>query len=261
MKAGARRLAPLRTRRVPPGRDPGPRVGPARQSRRGVATDGAGRPLFQEPIRRETLEELAYRHLRQALVEGRLAPGERIVASAVAHSAGVSRIPVMQALRRLESEGFVRINPHKDVVVAGLSPEEFRERFLLMAALEALCLREAAGRITPTLLAGLRGLQRDMAAARAAGNTARAVAADSEFHRRLWEASGLKQVLQLLQNIWDRGEYYRVIMHARRGGFAAESLAEHEEILRALEASDWPRATRAVETHRLRAMERLAGTT
>ena len=183
------------------------------------------------------------------------------MAGAVAQSAGVSRIPVMQALRRLESEGFVRINPHKDVVVAGLSPEEFRERFLLMAALEALCLREAAGRITPALLAQLRGLQRDMGAARAAGNTARAVAADSEFHRKLWEASGLKQVLQLLQNVWDRGEYYRVIMHARRGGFAAESLAEHEEILRALEARDWPRATRAVETHRLRAMERLAETT
>jgi hypothetical protein len=70
----------------------------------------------------------------------------------------------------------------------------------------------------------------------------------------------LKQVLHLLQNVWDRGEYYRVIMHARRGGFAAESLAEHE-ILRALEAADWPRAIRAVETHRLRAMERLAETT
>jgi DNA-binding GntR family transcriptional regulator len=260
MKAGARQVAPLRTRRVPPGRDPVPRA-PARPPRRGAATDGAGRPLFPAPIRRETLEELAYRHLRQALVDGRLAPGERIVASAVAQSAGVSRIPVMQALRRLESEGFVRIHPHKDVVVASLSPAEFRERFLLMAALEALCLREAAGRITPALLAQLRGLQREMSAARAAGNTGRAVAADSEFHRKLWEASGLKQVLQLLQNVWDRGEYYRVIMHARRGGFAAESLAEHEELLRALEAGDWPRAIRAVETHRLRAMERLAGTT
>ena len=260
MKAGTRRLALPRKGRVPSGRDPASRV-PVRPPRQGKATGGAGRALFQEPIRRETLEELAYRHLRQVLVEGRLAPGERIVASAVAQSAGVSRIPVMQALRRLESEGFVRINPHKDVVVAGLSPGEFRERFLLMAALEALCLREAAGRITPTLLAQLRGLQRDMGAARGAGNTARAVAADSEFHRKLWEASGLKQVLQLLQNVWDRGEYYRVIMHARRGGFAAESLAEHEDILRALEARDWPRAIRAVETHRLRAMERLAGTT
>ena len=262
MKAGARRRLVPGTRRVTSARDPGSSRGSlARPPRQGTSPAGPPRALFEEPIRRETLEELAYRHLRQALVEGRLAPGERIVASAVAQSAGVSRIPVMQALRRLESEGFVRINPHKDVVVAGLSPEEFRERFLLMAALEALCLREASGRVTPALLAELRGLQRDMSQARAAGNTARAVAADSEFHRRLWEASGLKQVLQLLQNVWDRGEYYRVIMHARRGGFAAESLAEHEEILRALEASDWARAARAVETHRLRAMERLAETT
>ena len=123
----------------------------------GMGTEifGPEQKLHAGIARRETLEDLAYRHLRQALVDGRLAPGERIVASAVAQSAGVSRIPVMQALRRLESEGFVRINPHKDVVVAGLSPDEFRERFLLMAALEALCLREAAGRITPALIARL----------------------------------------------------------------------------------------------------------
>jgi DNA-binding GntR family transcriptional regulator len=256
MRAAVRRAKVLGSRRAP--RDA---PAPPREPRPRRAATAAGRPLFDAPLRRETLEELAYRHLRQALVDGRLAPGERIVAGTVARAAGVSRIPVLQALRRLETEGFVRINPHKDVVVAGLSPEEFRERFLLMASLEALCLREAAGRVTPALLAGLRGLQRDMAAARAAGNTARAVAADSEFHRRLWEASGLRQALHLLQNMWDRGEYYRVIMHARRGGFAAESLAEHDEILRALEARDWPRATRAVETHRLRAMERLGETT
>jgi DNA-binding GntR family transcriptional regulator len=194
-------------------------------------------------------------------VDGRLAPGERIVASSVAQEAGISRIPVMQAFRRLESEGFVRINPHRDVVVAGLSPEEFRERFLMMAALEALCLRQAEGKVTPAALRELRALQGRMGAARRAGDTAGAVAADGRFHRLLWEMSGLKQVVQVLQNVWDRGEYYRVIMHARRGGFAAESLAEHEAILKALEASDVARAAAAVETHRLRAMARLAETT
>jgi DNA-binding GntR family transcriptional regulator len=63
-----------------------------------------------------------------------------------------------------------------------------------------------------------------------------------------------------LQNLWDRGEYYRIIMHARRGGFARESLVEHEEILKALEARDIPRACKAIERHRLQAMERLANT-
>jgi len=217
--------------------------------------------LFETPLRRQTLEELAYEHIRTALVQGKLAPGQKIVAAAVARAAGISRIPVLQALRRLESEGFVRINPHRDVVVSGLSPEEFRERFLLMAALEALCLREADGKVAPLTLRRLREVQAEIVAARRAGDTARAVNADGRFHRMLWEVSGLRQVVQVLQNVWDRGEYYRVIMHARRGGFAAESLAEHEEILRALEAGDTARAARAVERHRLRAMERLATTT
>jgi DNA-binding GntR family transcriptional regulator len=239
----------LRPRRRPPAAPPAP------------APPAAAHALFPAPLEHQTLEELAYRRIRRALVEGQLAPGQRIVASAVAKAGGISRIPVMQALRRLESEGFVRINPHKDVVVATLSPEEFRERFLLMAALEALCVREADGKIAPAVLKRLRALQEEIIAARAAGNTARAVAADSDFHRVLWETSGLRQVVQVLQNVWDRGEYYRVIMHARRGGFAKESLAEHEEILEALEAQDAARAAKAIERHRLQAMKRLAETT
>jgi DNA-binding GntR family transcriptional regulator len=194
-------------------------------------------------------------------MEGRLAPGQRIVANAIAAAAGVSRIPVMQALRRLETEGFVRITPHRDVVVTSLSSEEFRERFLLMATLEGLCLREARGRIGADLVSRLRALQREMIAAGRAGDTARAVAADGTFHRLLWEVSGLRQVVQILQNLWDRGEYYRIIMHARRGGFATESLAEHEHILKALTKGNVVRASKAIEQHRLRAMQRLGETT
>jgi DNA-binding GntR family transcriptional regulator len=227
----------------------------------GVATAAAPTSLLPSLARHQTLEELAYRDIRRAIMEGRLAPGERIVTTTVAAAAGISRIPVMQALRRLESDGFVRITPHKDVVVTSLSAGEFRERFLMMAALEALCLREARENITPELIGRLRALQKEMAASRTAGDATRAVAADSEFHRLLWEASGLRQVIQTLQNVWDRGEYYRVIMHARRGGFARESLAEHELILRALEERDFERAARAIEHHRMHAMGRLAHTT
>ncbi len=195
------------------------------------AERAVGRDLFPALAQHQTLEGSAYHDIRRAIVGGRFAPGQRIVAAAVAAAAGVSRIPVMQALRRLEADGFVRITPHKHVVVTGLSPAEFRERFLLMAA------------------------------ARAQQDTARAVQADSEFHRLLWEVSGLPQVIQILQNVWDRGEYYRVIMHARRGGFAKESPAEHGQILKALDAGDPARAAKAMEHHRMRAMQRLRQTT
>jgi DNA-binding GntR family transcriptional regulator len=178
----------------------------------------------------------------------------------VAAASGISRIPVMQALRRLESEGFVRITPHRDVVVTTLSPEEFRERFLLMAMLEAFCLRESGGKITPDVLARLRGIQAELAAVRQTKNAARASVLDSEFHLSMYRCSGLTQTVQILQNLFDRGDRYRVLMHARRGGFAEEALAEHEAILRALGANDLPRAVQAVERHRLRSMRRLEET-
>jgi len=251
---------PRRSRRpaTRAGRAAGPRhatLGGAARPEAQIAVD-----LFPSLAKHQTLEELAYRDIRRAIVEGRIAPGARVVANTIATAAGISRIPVMQALRRLERDGFVKINPHKDVIVPSLSPAEFRERFLLMAALEGLCVREGAGRVTGELLSRLRALQKEMGAARAARNAARAVAADSEFHRLLWETAALPHVSQILQNIWDRGEYYRVIMHARRGGFAAESLAEHEQILKALEGGDAAGAARAIEQHRMRAMERLAET-
>ena len=207
-----------------------------------------------------TLEELVHQDIRRAIAEGRFAPGQRIVVNSVAVASGVSRIPIMQALRRLESEGFVRITPHKDVVVTSPSPVEFRERFLLMATLEALCLRQAAEKITPAILNELRALQGDLIAARKAQDATRASALDGQFHLRMCEAAELPQTLQILRNLFDRGEYYRIIMHARRAGFAKESIAEHEDILSALAAHDLRKASRAIERHRLRAMHRLEDT-
>lgn len=217
----------------------------------------ATRSLLPSLGKHRTLEALAYDDIRRAIVDGTLPPGRRIVPNSLAAAAGVSRIPVLQALRRLESEGFVRITPHKEVVVTEISPEESRERFLLMSTLEALCVREARGKITPALVARLRAAHERILTARAAGNAARAAAADGEFHRLLWEAAGLPRVAQILQNIWDRGEYYRAMMHARRGGFASESVAEHERIVKVLERGDVDEAARAIEEHRMRAMERL----
>lgn len=237
-----------------------PRTAPSRRARLGARPRETPTTLLPSVVKHRTLEELAYNDIRRAIAQGRFAPGERIVVSSVAAASGVSRIPVMQALRRLETEGFVRITPHKDVVVSSPSPSEFRERFLLMATLEAFCLRHAAEKISPALLNELRVLQADLQAARRANDTTRASALDGRFHLRMCEVADLPQTLQILRNLFDRGEYYRIIMHARRGGFAKESIAEHEEILAALAAQDVRRASRAIERHRLRAMHRLEDT-
>ena len=237
-----------------------PRLAPSRRARPNSRPGQEPAAVLPSVATHRTLEELVYSDIRRAIAQGRFAPGQRIVVNSVAAASGVSRIPVMQALRRLETEGFVRITPHKDVVVSSPSPVEFRERFLLMATLEALCLRHAAEKISPALLKELRRLQAGMQAARKANDAARASALDGRFHMRMCEVADLPQTLQILRNLFDRGEYYRIIMHARRGGFAKESIAEHEEILAALAAQDVHKASRAIERHRLRAMHRLEDT-
>jgi DNA-binding GntR family transcriptional regulator len=216
--------------------------------------EGAGLPSVGK---HKTLEVLAYQDIRQAILEGRYVPGQRIVVSALAASSGVSRIPVLQALRRLETEGFVRITPHKDVIVAKLSPEEFRERFLLLATLEALCLREAAERITPDVIVRLRSLQANILTAKRLGNTDQAASVDFEFHRTLWKLARLPHTLRMLQNLWDRGGYYRLVMHGRRGGFMKESLVEHEKLLKALETNNLVKAAQISKEHHLESMRRL----
>lgn len=216
--------------------------------------EGAGLPSVGK---HKTLEVLAYQDIRQAISEGRYVPGQRIVVSALAASSGVSRIPVLQALRRLETEGFVRITPHKDVIVAKLSPEEFRERFLLLATLEALCLREAAERITPDVIVRLRSLQANILTAKRLGNTDQAASVDFEFHRTLWKLARLPHTLRMLQNLWDRGGYYRLVMHGRRGGFMKESLVEHEKLLKALETNNLVKAAQISKEHHLESMRRL----
>ena len=148
------------------------------------------------PIAHESLGEQVYRTVRDLIVSQVFPPGSKLNVEQLGRDLGVSRTPVWYAMRRLESEGFVRINPHRDVVVSSLSSEEFRERFLLMAALEALCLREADGKVAPATLQQLRTAQADIVAARRSGDTGRAVAADGRFHRMLWEVSGLRQVVQ-----------------------------------------------------------------
>src|SRR5258708_1346379 len=83
-----------------------------------------------------TLEEQTYQRLREGITRGTLAPGTKLVGSQLSLDLGVSRITVANALKRLASEGFVVVTPHKEAVVAALDPTSLREVFDIRNALE-----------------------------------------------------------------------------------------------------------------------------
>jgi DNA-binding GntR family transcriptional regulator len=201
-----------------------------------------------------TLEDHTYDSLRRAMSSGALRPGERLSADRLAKDLGVSRMPVVQALRRLASQGFVTAVPHKPVSVAVPSQADIRERYLVMVALERLCASEAFADNADGLVTALR---ERMAAQRASdGTPAEEDRHDRAFHAALWDAGHLPSVVSMLEMLWDRGGYYRALLFAH-DAYRAARLTEHAAILAAAEAKDVGLVIDALAEHRWRGMARM----
>ena len=100
------------------------------------------------PNAAKTKNVLLYEKLRQKIVKGTLKPGQRLVMAEIAKSFGASETPVREAIRRLESEGYVSFTPHAGAVVTRTDERELSEIYLIRIALEALATRLAVPFLT-----------------------------------------------------------------------------------------------------------------
>ncbi|MGE5623469.1 MAG: GntR family transcriptional regulator [Methanocella sp.] len=214
-----------------------------------------GVPTFKLETYR-TLQALVYQTLREAILEGRLAPGRKLVAEALAKELGVSRMPVREALSRLAQDGFVKAIPHKEVVVAGFSEQDVREIYDIRSVLEAYAARLCAREAKPEQLARLSELQAQMEAALAEQNPEALRQADNEFHHVLFTTCGSRKLGQLLTELWDQCLYYRALSAALNNN-PARSLEHHRGILAALARKDPDAAEKWVHTHTQAARERI----
>jgi DNA-binding GntR family transcriptional regulator len=110
------------------------------------------------PAHHTTVGDLTCAVLRQAILSGVLAPGERIQQDAVAEALGVSRVPVRSALLQLEAEGLVNRRPHHGATVASLGPREIHDLYEARIVLELHAVRRAIAAMTPGRLARLEEL-------------------------------------------------------------------------------------------------------
>lgn len=183
-----------------------------------------------------------YRLLRRALLTQQIPPGTRLVEIDVASRLGVSRTPVREALRRLESEGLVINDPHRGATVAESHAGGLEENYQIRAALESLGARLAARSITERQLAHLSELNDKM---RAVGEADEAYAPlNREFHFFIYECADSPLLLSLMRLLWQsmpggprvlrsHGESTRqhdallTALHDRDGGAAADATREH----------------------------------
>ena len=133
-------------------------------------------------IARSLLRDNAYQRIRDAIVDGTLAPGERLNDAELAEWLGVSRTPVREALTRLEESGLVQTKPGRYTMVSPLDAGAARAAQTVTAAMHELAVREAVPRLSAAEIEAMRAANARFAAALRADDVDAAIAADDEFH-------------------------------------------------------------------------------
>lgn len=176
-----------------------------------------------------TKVELVYRDLRERIVNGILHPGERLYLQVLADEREVSTVPVREALRRLESEGLVKNQPHSGATVASLDVEKIEVHFMVRAALEGLAARLAATHVTPALLEQLKAQDEELRRLASAGELFIWNGRNTQFYRSILACCQSPDLVAMIDLQRDRSPLLRHFPEV-----LAERAAEQDVTRRAL---------------------------
>jgi DNA-binding GntR family transcriptional regulator len=192
-----------------------------------------------------------YDEIREAIVAGRIVPGQTLSENQLAADFGTSRTPIREALHRLEIEALVERLP-RGVRVRETSPEEIIDIYDVRITLEGAAARAAAERATEFDRRRLRAAQDAMAAVGA--DERERAAANRQFHEAIWAASHSPTLVDLLHRLNVHLVRYPTTTLESDDRWEA-ALAEHEALLDAIDARDALRAREIAESHMTAARE------
>jgi DNA-binding GntR family transcriptional regulator len=193
--------------------------------------------------------------LREAIIQGQLSAGQPLRQEQLASHFSVSRIPLREALRNLESEGWIEFLPNRGARVAGLSASEAREIYEIRASLERTALElafpchtnESWKEVESALQAALKEKQRP-----------RYVQRNREFHLALYRPAQRPHLLALIDSLHKRGERY-LRLKLEMPFHKLESDDDHQQIYNACRQGDLDRAIRILTAHLLDTGSMLSG--
>ena len=204
-----------------------------------------------------SLVDGAYEQIRRRILDNVWPPGHRALEQEVALALGMSRTPVREALARLRNEGLVEVIPRHGMRVLPVSPNDMREIYQILTALECMA-AELLARRKPgdAELKPLVDATKAMDKALKAEDLDAWAAADERFHAQLMELAGNRQLQATVLNYWDRAHRARLFTLRLRPK-PVNSTREHMAMVERLRAGDVEGATRVTRAHRERANQEL----
>ena len=211
---------------------------------------------YLQPVQADSLAALAHASIREAIISGQLAMGEKLVERQLAERLGMSRPPIRQALQRLGQEGLVEERPRRGAYVCTINADDFIGLSNARMGIESTCARLIIAQRRS--VDGLAVLLPPLAKAAKRSDAREFVAADMNFHRAICAAAGNRH----LQRMFDAlaGQIRLALGEIQRDRADLEAVAEgHAELVEVLSGDDPQRAADALENHVRIAALRLVG--
>lgn len=194
------------------------------------------------------LRDVVFNTLRQAILKGELAPGERLMEIQLAEKLGVSRTPIREAIRKLELEGLVLMIPRKGAEVAKISEKSLRDVLEVRRSLEELAIELACQRMTEEELVDLEQAQRAFRQAISQGMAMSIAETDEHYHDIIYQGTCNDKLVQMLNNLREQMYRYR-LEYIKDEDKRQVLLVEHEHILAALKGRNIAEAKTAMREH------------
>ncbi len=194
---------------------------------------------------------LVEKKIKEAITKGELKPGQKLNQEEIAQQLGVSRTPVREAFRRLEREGFVRVEPCVGTIILGLEPRDVIEIYAIRGALEGLAVRLAVPKIDDKQISILQEYLDEidnLASSEADFDYCKVAVLNRLFHHDIYRMCGNQRLTDIIEHLWDSVERYRAET-LRLWGFLKQSQEEHKVILSGIREKDPLKTERLMQQH------------
>ncbi|MBN9613604.1 MAG: GntR family transcriptional regulator [Actinobacteria bacterium] len=179
--------------------------------------------------------EMAYRLIRERIESGQYVPGYRLVLAPIAGELDMSVVPVREAIRRLEAEGYVTFEVNVGAQVSLIKETEYLHTMQTLALVEGHATALAAPQVTPDQIARAREINARMRQSLVGFDPQAFTELNLEFHSVLFEACPNPHILDLVHRGWNRLKVLRNSSFSFVPGRAHESVDEHERLLDMIE--------------------------
>lgn len=200
------------------------------------------------PIQRRPLHNELADRLRHMIVEGELAPGEKLAEKELCEQFGVSRTPLREAMKVLATEGLVLLTPNRGCTVAKLTLADLDEAFPIMGALEALSGELACQHITDAELDRIQELHERMVRKYEAGALRDYFKLNEQIHQMILDAARNPTLAQMQLSLSGRVRRARYMANMSPARWR-KAVEEHERILEVLKARDGKRLAVLLKEH------------